>query len=241
MQLKVIPKDLVTVTACTKEISEEELFGTLCPGLWSELEKLGEVSSLSTPGGVIISIETTLANKNKVKEKLSHDKLMPYIWQIGDLPLEEFVLQKLRVKNMTLAFAESCTGGLASNMVTNVSGSSEIFNGGIISYTNDVKIKLLGVKQKSIDEHTEVSLAVAKEMAEGVRKKLNTDIGISFTGYAGPLGGTPENPVGTVCIGFANENFSDAIKYHFTGTRSFLKEKFAIFGFYKILDLLNLP
>lgn len=113
------------------------------------------------------------------------------------------IIKLLRIKNLTLASAESCTGGLISKMITDVAGCSDVFCGGVVSYSNDVKVKLLGVKSETLEKHGAVSCETAKEMALGVRKACIADIGISTTGIAGPSGGTKDKPVGTVYIGIS--------------------------------------
>lgn len=121
------------------------------------------------------------------------------------------LIQKCKQKNLTISTAESCTGGLVAKLLTDVAGSSAVFSGACITYTNEVKINLLGVDPKIIEEYTEVSHVCAKAMAEGARKKLGTAFAVSTTGYAGPGGGTPKDPVGTVYIGIStpNESFSE--------------------------------
>jgi nicotinamide-nucleotide amidase len=113
----------------------------------------------------------------------------------------ETLVDLLRKKRLTVTTAESCTGGLIAKLITDVAGSSAVFLGGVVSYTNEVKMALLGVDPAIIEEHTEVSLACAKAMAEGARLRLGSDLAVSTTGYAGPGGGTDKDPVGTVYIG----------------------------------------
>lgn len=114
--------------------------------------------------------------------------------------LEQVVGDLLREKGLTLAVAESCTGGLLSKRITDVPGSSAYYKGGVCSYTNEVKVNLLGVEQATLDAYTAVSEQVAGQMARGVARVLGTDIGIGITGIAGPDGGTEEQPVGLVYI-----------------------------------------
>ncbi|MBO5286734.1 MAG: nicotinamide-nucleotide amidohydrolase family protein [Clostridia bacterium] len=109
----------------------------------------------------------------------------------------------LKEKSLTLATSESCTGGLIAKSITDVSGCSSVYYGGVVSYDNSVKQNILGVKEKTLSLHGAVSAETAYEMALGVKKALNTSIGISTTGIAGPLGGSEEKPVGTVYIGIA--------------------------------------
>ncbi len=129
-----------------------------------------------------------------------------YIYGVDIDSIERAALNALRESKMTLAAAESCTGGLIAKRITDLSGASEVFLGGCVTYTNEIKQKLLGVKAETLAAHTAVSAEVAMEMARGVRERLGADIGISATGYAGPGGGDAENPVGTVYLGISTEN-----------------------------------
>lgn len=117
--------------------------------------------------------------------------------------LENVVGNLLKVKSLTLGLAESCTGGYVSSRITSVPGSSAYFQGGIISYSNALKISLLGVEPATLEQFGAVSEQTVTQMAEGVRRALNTDIGLATTGVAGPDGGTPDKPVGTVWIAIA--------------------------------------
>ena len=119
--------------------------------------------------------------------------------------LEEVVVEGLKARKMTIACAESCTGGLIAKRITDISGASEVFGYGCVTYWNEAKMGLLGVNPETIERYTEVSAQCALEMARGVRKLSGASIGISTTGYAGPTGGTEEHPVGTVFIGLSWE------------------------------------
>jgi nicotinamide-nucleotide amidase len=118
----------------------------------------------------------------------------------GDDDLAELVLARCRERGLTIATAESCTGGLLGARITAIPGSSDVYQGGVVSYDNSVKTKLLAVRDVSLREHGAVSEQVAREMAEGCARALGTDIGIGITGIAGPGGDTPDKPVGTVWI-----------------------------------------
>ncbi len=119
------------------------------------------------------------------------------------LSLAEETGALLREKNWFLATAESCTGGLIGHLITSISGSSDYFEGGVISYSNRIKAELLGIQEEVLAEHGAVSEPVAAAMARGARELLGADIAVSVTGIAGPTGGTPEKPVGTTYIGAA--------------------------------------
>ncbi len=136
-------------------------------------------------------------------EKRVRAKLGAAIFGTANDRLEEMVLRLLAGRKQTLATAESCTGGAIAHRITNVSGSSQSFLGGVVCYSNAVKIAQLGVRKETIAKHGAVSEETAREMAEGVRKNLHTDHGIAVTGIAGPAGGSPDKPVGLVFIAVA--------------------------------------
>ncbi len=117
------------------------------------------------------------------------------------ITLEEILREAMRVRGLTLAAAESCTGGLVADRITNVSGSSEYFPGGVVAYAYEAKVNLLGVSWDTLNVHGAVSAETVLEMARGARKIFNADIGISVSGIAGPTGGLPEKPVGTTWFG----------------------------------------
>lgn len=137
----------------------------------------------------------------------------------ADLTPEEALLLRLRAKKLTLATAESCTGGNIAHRITAIAGCSDCYNGSIVSYANDVKINILGVKKESIEAHGVVSEEVVAQMAEGVKKAIGTDCAIATSGIAGPSGATPNKPVGTVCIAIATPERTIASTFHFPGTR----------------------
>ena len=120
-----------------------------------------------------------------------------------DLALERDVLRRLAERNQTLALAESCTGGCLAHRLTNVPGASVVFLGGVVAYSNTAKRRFLGVRAETLAAHGAVSQAVAREMAEGARKKFDADFALAVTGIAGPGGGTKTKPVGTVFIALA--------------------------------------
>jgi nicotinamide-nucleotide amidase len=145
---------------------------------------------------------------------------------------------KLIEKNYKIATAESCTGGLIGHNLTNIPGSSNFFDRGIISYSNESKIELLDISKDLIEKFGAVSEEVAKAMAEGVRKKYRTDIGISTTGIAGPTGGTIDKPVGLVFIGLTINEKSIVKKYIFNGDRLQNKESTCNAALKMLLDAL---
>ena len=136
-------------------------------------------------------------------------RLGDYIYGIDVNSIEEAVAKLLMERKQTVAFAESCTGGLCAKRLTDISGSSEIFHCGVVSYSNEIKHRVLGVKDETLTKYTAVSEQTAKEMADGVRLLADSDYGVSITGYAGPGNG---EEVGTIYIGVSSENSTYAIK-----------------------------
>lgn len=131
----------------------------------------------------------------------------------------------LRAYDNTLATAESCTGGLLSSTLTDTSGSSEWFSGSVVAYANEVKQNLLGVDKAMLAEHGAVSEPVVLAMAQGVLKAIGADVSVAVSGVAGPTGGTPDKPVGTVWIAWAWPGGTRAKRYNFDGDRTTVKEQ----------------
>lgn len=130
-----------------------------------------------------------------------------------------------RIRGLTLAAAESCTGGRLGDRITDVPGSSDYFMGGVVSYSNHAKVDLIGVDPKLIDAKGAVSEEVAIEMADGVRERFHTDVGVGITGVAGPSGGSAIKPVGLVYIAVSSDESNMCTKNNFTGNRSEVKEQ----------------
>lgn len=148
------------------------------------------------------SREAALALCDPVVEQV-REILGDNIYGVDVASLEERVVQGLREQGMTLALAESCTGGLLAKRITDVPGASEVFGFGCVTYSNEAKQALVGVSPETLERYTAVSPETALEMARGARQRGGADIGLSTTGYAGPGGGTEEHPVGTVFIGLS--------------------------------------
>ena len=136
---------------------------------------------------------------------------------------ETQVFHLLLEKRMTLATAESCSGGLLAHRLTNIPGISEVFLLGVVSYSNRAKVELLGVPEEVIERHGAVSEETARLMAQGIRERRRTTFGLSTTGIAGPTGGTPEAPVGRVFIALATKDHVEVRRYDLFGDRGQIK------------------
>lgn len=194
-------------------------------GKWKNV-KLGFLPKFPTNQ---IRIVVRYASEDKALRVLSQveKELMrrvgDYIFGKDEETMEGVVGRLLRVNQMTIAVAESCTGGLIGHHLTNVPGSSDYFIGGVICYSNQAKVDLLNVSPETLREHGAVSRQAAVEMAKGVRSLHKTTIGLAVTGIAGPSGGSPEKPVGTVFIALVDGERAKVDGYHFGGSREQVK------------------
>ena len=150
----------------------------------------------------------------------------------------QLVLDALRGTGLCFATAESCTGGLVGQLITALPSSSEVYAGGIISYSNEVKMKVLSVKEDTLEAYGAVSTETAAEMAEGVLALTGADVAVSVTGIAGPTGAVPGKPVGTVCFGIATKNNTKAYRKQFgeNNTRDEIRNMAADFALSLVLE-----
>lgn len=192
----------------------------------------GHVQSMTLVHDGVVTIEL-LATAGKREDAVSlldraetdiRMELGDAVFGVGDETLEYTVTALLRKYCKTIAIAESCTGGLVSDKLTNIPGVSEFFLEGVVAYSNKAKVDILGVPRELILEYGAVSPQVAKAMAEGVRKRASANIGIGITGIAGPTGGTKEKPVGLVYIGIVTDNHAEVKKCQFRGSRVDVKK-----------------
>jgi nicotinamide-nucleotide amidase len=208
-------------------------------------EQIGDVNALFPPNsgtslaflpsplGVRLRITTKAQSADEAEQRILdietkiRAQVEKYIYATDDIELEEILGKLLKEQKLTIAIAESCTGGLIADRITNISGSSEYFERGMITYSNHSKMHELGVPSDYIKLHGAVSRQVAEAMAFGIRTKANTDIGLSTTGIAGPTGGSTEKPVGLVFIGYSDKNETLAMQFTFGGERRLIKERTA--------------
>jgi nicotinamide-nucleotide amidase len=216
------------VTAGIPETQLQERLGDLSDALRDDVH----LAYLPSTSGVRLRLSADAAEADataRLNEVASviRERAGDCIIGTGDVTLEDALGHLLRDRDATIAAAESATGGLIGHRLTSVSGASDYFLGSIVAYANAVKQTVLGVDDAALREHGAVSEAVAVQMAEGVRETLNTTIGISTTGIAGPTGGTPEKPVGTVWVGVADADGAHATHHQFVEDRTLNKELFA--------------
>lgn len=200
------------------------------------LPKLGQVRlRLSGTGANEILL------KNEISEITSQiiAKIGKYVVIAEDISLEKAILNKMKEKGFTLSTAESCTGGYISHLITQHAGSSAVFVGGAVVYSYDLKESVLGVKHETLNNFGAVSEQTVKEMAQGAILHFKTDYAIAVSGIAGPDGGMPDKPVGTVWIAIANRDSVVAKLFSFGGKRTQNIERSATAAFTLLLKLLN--
>ncbi len=186
---------------------------------------------LPSPLGVRLRISARDDSSDEAARKIAdverklRERVQKYIYGVENEDLEAVVGEMLAERGLSIAVAESCTGGLLSDRLTNVPGSSRYFLQGFVVYSNASKVANLELPESLLKEHGAVSMQTAEAMAEGVRKRAKTDIGISTTGIAGPSGGSAEKPVGLVWIAYSDKEKTFALKFHFGNNRRRFKER----------------
>ena len=166
-------------------------------------------------------------NKDEVETYLQkvHDAAGPLALAPGELSLEEKIISVMKEKNLTLSTAESCTGGMIGAAVTSVAGASSVFMGSAVTYSNDMKKRLLGVPEEILQSYGAVSSQTAEAMADGACKNLQTDAAVAVTGIAGPDGGTPEKPVGLVYVGISLKGKTNTVELRLNGNRDAIRSR----------------
>ena len=222
-------------TLRTTGIAESAIAELLGPDFLGALDtELGSLPLAYLPGVAGVDLRVTAKGLPRARaEKLIGEAIVKlksrvsaYAYGEDDADLAAVVLEQCRALGYKLAVAESCTGGMLGERLTNIPGSSDVFLGGVIAYHNDVKRNLLGVRAEDFEEYGAVSEQVAMQMASGVRAKLGANVGISVTGIAGPGGGTAEKPVGLVWIAVHASNVK-ARRFHVGGDRAEIRQRAA--------------
>lgn len=216
----------------TAGVTESMLSSQLVGNLDNYLREGNGIAYLPSPSGVTIRISRSGNSREEAEERL--DPVVEYIrgkagdavyGEGRDLSLSAVVGKLLHERHLTIATAESCTGGRIADTLTNVPGSGDYFSGGMVTYAYEAKTRQLGIPWEMLKEHGAVSLEVALWMAREVSDAFDADVGISSTGIAGPGGGTSAKPVGTVWMGFWIEGRHFALKARFTNDRNVNKER----------------
>jgi nicotinamide-nucleotide amidase len=224
--------------ACGSEVVKYRIFKltgiseSAVQDLLKDLEGQGNpgIAYMAKPAEIQVRISARAADDRQAEGLLEEfsGKIRPlldkYIFALDEDILEEQVGKLLLEKGLTLGTAESCTGGMIASRLTDIPGSSDYFKGGIVSYTNEVKNKVLGVSQEILNTFGAVSRETAEAMALGAREKINADLGLSVTGVAGPGGGTAEKPRGLVYIALAAADKVICREHHFAGSRAAVRQ-----------------
>ncbi|MDR3609890.1 MAG: competence/damage-inducible protein A [Ignavibacteriaceae bacterium] len=213
----------------TTGIPESYLYERL--GDINELLNGAQMAFLPSQYGVKLRVTATDKSSDLVNNKLSEieqkirNKVGRFVFAKGEETLEEVVGRLLKERELTLAVAESCTGGNIANLLTNISGSSDYFERGVVSYSNASKVEMLQVNEDTIMEHGAVSRSVAEQMAKGIKSISGTDLGLSVTGILGPTGATPGKPIGVVYIAICDNITSIVKKFLFGEDRILNKQR----------------
>lgn len=232
-RLKEMKKDdgkiILMENLLTTGIPESTLYERL--GNLSEILDGAKMAFLPSQYGVKMRLTVEAENEQTAKDKLIEieqqirSKVGRYIYGKENETLEEIVGKLLRDRGLTLSTAESCTGGLIAHRLTNISGSSEYFERGLVTYSNGAKVELLKVDEDLIQNFGAVSIQVCRQMAEGVRAVSGTDLGLAVTGIMGPTGASENKPVGLVYIGVCDESVCTAREFRFGNDRILNKER----------------
>ena len=220
--IKKVESPILSRTLRTTGIAESILYDFIATRSNNNKNKIGYYPS-------IYGVDIKVSNKNEEEIYLfidmMYEKFGNEIYGENDTSMERVVVETCIKNRKKIAIAESCTGGLIGDRITNISGSSEIFTGGVIVYSNDSKVKILGLDNEGLNEFGAVSKFTASKMAENVKTMFNSSFGLSVTGIAGPNGGTKEKPVGLVYIGLASDKDTIVEKYNFGKDRELNKIK----------------
>jgi nicotinamide-nucleotide amidase len=226
---------IVSGTLRTTGIAESAVAELLGPRFLGEPDtELGALPLAYLPGiaGVDLRVTAKGLPRQRAERLVSEailklrERVGAYVYGEGETDLAAVVLDQCRTANLKLAVAESCTGGLLEERITNIPGSSDVFLGGVVAYHNDVKRDMVGVGSEALARFGAVSEEVVLQMATGVRTRLGADVGVAITGVAGPGGGTPEKPVGLVWIAVAATE-ARARRFQMIGDRTEIRQRAA--------------
>ena len=220
MSRRLEPETIVQKTVLTHGLGESFLAERIAE--WENaLPPHIKLAYLPSPGRVRLRLRAIDSDRDKLQKEIDEEieklkAIIPeLIYGYDDDRMEEIIGVMLREKGETLATAESCTGGYIAHKITEIPGSSDYFLGSVVAYSNEIKRDVLGVSEKDLDDYGAVSEPVIRQMAEGVRRKFGADYALATSGIAGPGGGTPEKPVGTIWIALATPHKTIAKRYQF--------------------------
>ena len=220
MSRRLEPETIVQKTVLTHGLGESFLAERIAE--WENaLPPHIKLAYLPSPGRVRLRLRAIDSDRDKLQKEIDKEieklkEIIPeLIYGYDDDRMEEIIGVMLREKGKTLATAESCTGGYIAHKITEIPGSSDYFLGSVVAYSNEIKRDVLGVSEKDLDDYGAVSEPVIRQMAEGVRRKFGADYALATSGIAGPGGGTPEKPVGTIWIALATPHKTIAKRYQF--------------------------
>ena len=223
LQAKVPPAFLAVRTLKVAMLGESHVDARVAP-IYKQFADV-ETTILAGAGEIELHFKTRAATQDAAQRRvdelagLVEDELDDAVYSRNGESLEQIVGYWLQLRNSTLAVAESCTGGLLAERITSVSGSSRYFLGGAVVYSNNLKTEFAGVPAEMIDRHGAVSREVAAALAEGIRYRCESTLGVGITGVAGPAGGTPEKPVGLVFHAVASDQGTEVVQRNFPGDR----------------------
>lgn len=228
MEQTVLPelKAMVTGSLTVRTVRTTGIMESALYDLLVDLVETSDVEVSFLPGFMGVDLRLTHSDPDAVMELSSaiFNRVGNHVYAEEWETLEEVVGKLLREASMTIGVAESCTGGLLADRLTNTPGSSDYFPGGVVAYSNEAKISILGVKESTLMREGAVSEETAIEMARGARQRFEADMGVSITGIAGPGGATPEKPVGLTYIGLDLSGRVDVKRFVFSRDRRFNKE-----------------
>jgi nicotinamide-nucleotide amidase len=232
------PKNFVCKVLKTTGVGESMVEERVAPKLQTLFAKGLEIGYCARVGEV--DVRLTARGDRAIElvgegEKIVREEMGSFVFGVEGDPLDGVVVRMLTESGRTLALAESCTGGFIANRITNIPGASAVLLAGLVTYSNEAKQRFLGVKRETLEAHGAVSEPTAREMAEGARERTGADFAISVTGIAGPSGGTPEKPVGTVFIALARNGPTIVKQYR----NAYDRETFKFTTSQQALDLLR--
>ncbi len=224
----------------TRSLQLVEISESLADEMMAELYtkcKSIRTTILASPGIISVhlmgrsrkSLEEAQEPTDQLAEQIK-ERMKDYLFAEGDISFEAYIVEELKRRGVTVSVAESCTGGGLGSRITSIPGSSEVFLGGVVAYSDQLKKKLLGVREETLEKYGAVSSETAREMADGIRRMTGSDIGVSITGIAGPGGGALGKPVGLVHMHISSEKLNKGRYTIFLGDRDYVRIRSQIFS-----------